>query len=356
LDKKIKIAIVVYTLKSGGLERVVANQTILFDSLGFDVELFVVEHGIDYPFKGKLHVFNLGESQNIFSKIKKYFKIKKLIRNGNFDYVLDHRYRLNNLMETIWLKFIYKKQQLIYFIHSADLPSYINKKVASQSVIRFISVSKGIQNKVLQMYPKVNIETIYNNVDVSRKEFYFPEIKDNYILAVGRMDASNVKQFDVLIDCYSKSILSEKNIKLLILGSGTRKKNLEQQVSDLNLQDKVIFKGFETELYSFYKNAKYLVLCSKYEGLGMVLIESLLSGSPVISYNCDFGPNEIVQNQVNGLLVENQSQEKLINAMNLFVENESLYFNCKKNASHSVLKFSSKNIADQWMRFFNDKP
>lgn len=355
MDKKKKIAIVVYTLKSGGLERVVSNQTFLFQELGFDIDLFVLEDEIDYPYKGQLHKFDFKTSDGFFKKIKNYIKLKNEIQSGNFDFILDHRYRLNDLIESFWIKKIYKNQNVFYFIHSSDISGYLNENLANNPKIKFISVSQGIESKVREIYPKIQIQTIYNNVEVSKSDKIFNEIKDDYILAVGRMDDSNVKQFDVLIDCYSKSILPKNQIKLLILGSGIRMELLKKQVQDLNLQDLVIFKGFESELYSYYKNARYLVLSSKFEGLGMVLIESLLCETPVISFDCDFGPNEIIQDKVNGLLVENQNVNKLIEAMNLFIEDENLYSFCKSNALKSIEKFSKEHISKQWISILNDK-
>lgn len=355
MDKKIKIAIVVYTLKSGGLERVVSNQTMMFSRMGFEVDLFVLENEIEYPFEGKLHVYNLKKSDVIFNKLQKYLSLAKDIKKGNFDYVLDHRYRLNKYFENFWLNFIYKNQRLLYFVHSSDIGNYVNLKLANSSKIEFVSVSKGIENLLRDFYPKINIRTIYNAVEVVENEKYFNEFNQQFVLAVGRMDESNVKQFDVLIDSYAKSDLPQKNIKLLILGTGIKETDFKRQVSHLKLTDKVIFKGFETELFSYYKKAHFLILCSKYEGLPTVLIESLMCGTPVISYDCDFGPSEIILHKKNGLLVENQNSEKLTSAINLFVNDSDLYSICKENAKQSVQKFSVENIAQIWDDFFNDK-
>lgn len=355
MDKKLKIAIVVYSLKLGGLERVVSNQTQMFYDLGFDVELFVLEKEISFPYKGKLHVFELDIHDGFFDKMRKYFKIRNKIKSGNFDIVLDHRYRLNGFMESFWLNFIYKNQRLLYFIHSGDLKNYINKNLATASNIEFISVSKGIETKVKTLFPNIKIKTIYNNVEVSNLEIDFPEKNEQYILAAGRMDVSNVKQFDLLIDCYAKSNLPSQKIKLLILGSGVQMESLKKQVKNLKLQNLIIFKGFESDLFSYYKNAKFFVLSSKFEGLGMVLIESLLCGTPVVSFDCEFGPNEIIQDKINGLLVENQNQNQLIKAMNLWVHDEVLYEYCKANSVKSVTKFSQKVISEKWLNFFSDK-
>lgn len=355
MDKKNKIAIVVYTLSSGGLERVVANQTFLFSKMGYEVSLFVLENNVSYDFEAKFYTYDFKKDDSIFSKLMKYKLFKKDIQQGNFDFVMDHRYRLNGFMEVFWLKYLYKNQKKIYFIHSSDIKSYVNMKWVKNTQIEFIAVSEGVENLSKSQFSNLKIQTIYNNVDVEEEIVNFPEKFVDYILAVGRMDNSNVKQFDILIDCYSKSVLPQKNIKLLILGEGVLLDALRKQVIDLNLQDLVCFKGFEKHLYSYYSHAKFLVLSSKYEGLGMVLIESLMCETPVVSFDCDFGPSEIITNKYNGLLVENQNKIELTHAMNSFIEDEKLYVFCKRNSKRSVFKFSEESISKKWQKFFNDK-
>ena len=77
--KKTKIAIVTYTLNFGGLERVVSNQSMLLDGLGFEVTLFVLENKIGYPFAGDIHVYNFQSKEKLLKKIYNYKKLKENI-------------------------------------------------------------------------------------------------------------------------------------------------------------------------------------------------------------------------------------------------------------------------------------
>jgi N-acetylgalactosamine-N,N'-diacetylbacillosaminyl-diphospho-undecaprenol 4-alpha-N-acetylgalactosaminyltransferase len=133
------------------------------------------------------------------------------------------------------------------------------------------------------------------------------------------------------------------------MGDGVSLKHLKQLACDLHLQDNVVFLGRKQNPFPFYKEAKCTVLTSKNEGFPMVLIESLATGTPVISYDCDSGPSEIIQNGVNGWLVADQNPQKMTDALNEMVENEKLYLHCKANSKQSVASFSLESIGENWL-------
>lgn len=347
---------VTYSLSSGGLERVVANSTFLFAELGYDVHLYVLESKIDYQFTGKLHQYNI-DQLGFLAKIKTYLNIQKSIKQNNFTLVIDHRYRLNWITEIIWQKLIYKKQKVFNYIHSSNISNYLfNSGELNRFLFKnrlFICVSLGIENKVKRQFPFLNTQTIYNFVDfkVADKTENPPE---KYILSIARMDVENVKQIDVLLECYAKSTLPEKKIRLIILGDGVRLEEMKNLAKQLNISYLVDFKGFTPNPEYYLKNALFTVLTSKYEGLPTVLVESLLMKTPVISFDCETGPNEIIIDQFNGLLIENQSKEKMIDGMNELATNEEFYKKIKQNSYNSVEKFQKDAVIKEWKKVIND--
>ena len=187
---------------------------------------------------------------------------------------------------------------------------------------------------------------------IKLKEEFIPETQ-NYILAAGRMN-NDIKQFDQLIIAYSKSNLPQKAIDLVFLGEGKNQEKYIQLAKNLGLENRVKFFGYQENPFPYYKNAIFTVLSSKNEGFPNVLIETLATQTPVIAFNCFSGPNEIIEHEHNGLLVENQNFEAFTKSMNRMVEDQNLYNNCKLNAKQSVRKFDVEIIGQQWQNLFKN--
>ncbi|MCV9928332.1 glycosyltransferase [Flavobacterium sp. LS1R49] len=355
--RKHKIALVGYRLNKGGLEKVMSSLSVYFGQKGIDIHNIVFVDDIGYPYSGTL--VNIGRMKlgknKVFEKLKLFLFFKKYIKENQFDYIIDFRYRIKPFQEYILSKFVYNSKT-IYTVHNSWLQTYLpNSKFLTRQICKgkhsVVCVSNGIKMLVEEKFQLQNSVLIYNPIDLDKMKTIANDqidIKMPYIIAAGRFDSNNVKQFDRLIIAYSNSILPQNDISLVLLGDGELSDAYKEVAIESGVSDKIHILGFKSNPYKYFKNALFLVLCSKYEGFGMTLIEALACETPVISFNCVSGPNEIIINNENGLLVENQNFDKLIDAMNLFVEDTVLYNQCKNNSLRSIERFSIEKIGKQW--------
>jgi len=166
-----------------------------------------------------------------------------------------------------------------------------------------VAVSQGVAQGVSSVLnlDKNNIKTIYNPIvcsDLFQKAkiaVEHPWIKEKefpIILGVGRLVYQ--KNFSALIKAFAL-VKKHKPSKLIILGDGKERNNLQQLVHDFNLSEDVDLPGFNDNPYAFMDKSDIFVLSSITEGLPNVLIEALACGCPVISTYCSEGPAEILE-------------------------------------------------------------
>lgn len=159
-----------------------------------------------------------------------------------------------------------------------------------------------------------------------------------------------MKGMDVLLQAFSQ--LNEQNVRLFIIGDGSERKHLEQQAEHLGVSEKVHFLGKQKRaaIASYLHQADCFVLASRSETFGVVYIEALATGTPVIATACG-GPSDIVTEE-NGMLVTVDDAEALAAAMKKMMLSSAKYDHAKIAASASEL-YSAKAVAAQLGEYFS---
>ena len=157
------------------------------------------------------------------------------------------------------------------------------------------------------------------------------------------------KGFDRLIDAWS--LLPQEirnNWKLDIYGDGPLKSVLTKQIEDLKINTSVSINTPTKRIFDEYSKSAFLVMTSYSEGFCMAILEALSVGIPVISFDFQFGPKEMIINGSNGLLVKNGDIRSLSESIARLINDNTLREQLASNAKMSVSKYQEDNVMHMW--------
>lgn len=177
--------------------------------------------------------------------------------------------------------------------------------------------------------------------------YKLPNFRKKNILTVGRLDY--IKGFDILIEAFS--ILRDENEEwsLTIVGSGEEEKKLKNLSKKLGLESCIHFVGATKHLDQYFRNASFFCCSSRFEGFGMVILEAMSYGLPVISFDCDCGPREIIDSSF-GILVKDIDSKKLAMSFSEFIKlSDSKYEIMSINAYNTSKNYSLENVSKVWL-------
>lgn len=263
----------------------------------------------------------------------------------------------------IMLKFLFRFQTKI-IVRNINTMSRIldEKKGFYQSVIvkslfnvffskadHIINQCKAMEADFVTTYPRAATKTsvIYNPVNphlemIAKENQVVPEASEPYLLCIGRLVEQ--KSFHLAIEAFKIIAELYPSLRLKILVQGPLERALRAKAEHLSLGRRVDFEGFQKETTRFYLGAKATVLTSIYEGFPNVLIESITLGTPVVAFDCPSGPCEIIEEGVNGFLIEPQSVEALAIAFKKVLRGRLSESRIKETAK----RFSSQKIIDDY--------
>ena len=199
---------------------------------------------------------------------------------------------------------------------------------------------QGLKNIKAKIIPIAN-PTPYVNTN------HTPSLEYKTVLAMGRLTYQ--KGFDLLIDAWALVCKINLDWTLRIVGTGEDEENLKQQAKNLGIEDRVEFVLATKSVEIHYTTSSFYCLSSRFEGLPMVLLEAQAFGLPIVAFDCDTGPSELV-NSKNGILVEKENIEKLsIALLSSMDDSESQYMEKVNSAVSTSNKFTVKNQIGLWL-------
>ncbi|WP_033133709.1 glycosyltransferase family 4 protein [Acinetobacter sp. MN12] len=337
-----KILFIINSLKNkSGSERVaveLANKMSRMD--GYEITLLNRESTKDnsaYPLVENVNVIRL--TGNIF---KFYRKLKKYTATYSYDAVIVHNMGKLSLLCT----FLPKVKKLVTLEHV----SFISRPKTVQLLSRFFYKRIG-QVITLTQNDKDQFDKFHSNVIVIPNFSPFPIISapqkgSKQIVAIGRL--TDQKNYIHLLQAWEKIYQTIPDWQLNIYGEGEQETILHNYIREHSLRH-ISLKGSTSNVKQVYEQSSFFVMSSKYEGLPMVLIEAQSFGLPIVSYNCPFGPSDIIKNHENGLLVQDQNVSELAAAILKVASSPDLLGQFAKNSLLNAQKYQPEQILKIWI-------
>lgn len=242
----------------------------------------------------------------------------------------------------------------LYGTSQKTIDTFLKPKYEKSGSI--IVVSNSMKLEYIEVFPDLEhkIKVLPNFIDIQKIEQdslqVIPE-KDSFFLCCSRLDPR--KDIATIIHAFSLWKRNKNHLeKLFILGSGLDKKNLEELVKSLFLEKEVIFLGQKENPYPYMKQAKLFLHASLQEGFGLVLVEAMACGTPVIATDCPVGPKEILLDGTCGILVPMKDVNAFYNSIETLMENHSMYSEYQEKGYRRAFDFEQSKIVSTLAQFF----
>lgn len=184
---------------------------------------------------------------------------------------------------------------------------------------------------------------------------FFPkesaELVNKQVIMVGRYN--DAKGYDYLIPAWEIVHLRHPDWALNVYGSGELRDQVKEWIRERHLETTIIMHNPVDNIMEKYKDSSICVLSSRYEGFSLVILEAMSCGVPVVSFDCPYGPRNIIKNGEDGILIEPLNCQALAEGICQLIENKSLRMQLGANARENVLRFSQDSIMEQWEDLFH---
>lgn len=198
------------------------------------------------------------------------------------------------------------------------------------------------------------IERVFPNpVKVRDIEVCSSENRKKSIIAAGRL--VDVKNYDLLIDAFSKISNDFGEYNLEIYGQGELRDHLQNKISSLGLDDRIILAGHTNDVRDEMRTASIFVLCSRFEGMPNSLMEAMAEGTPVIATDCPAGgPRFLIENDKTGILIPVNDADALAKEMAYLLNNPDTAQKMGENAKESMKKHSEEDFFYNWEHLLSE--
>lgn len=350
----VKVAIFVPSMTGGGAERAMMNLANNFVSRDISVDLVLVEALGAYlaSVDSRVRIVNLncGRLAKSILRLAKYYQ-------KNQPTVILSALDDANVVSLLAKKIACMPTRHFVSVHTSIRSTMCSSRRSPVKEVVFrlmqimypsadgvITVSEGVKEDIIKLVGVADdrVHKIYNPIttdsinDMAREPLDHPWFTDSgipVVLSVGRL--TGVKDYQTLIKAFG-NVVRNRECRLVILGDGEKREELESLIDAMGLKECVLLPGFQQNPFKWMSRAALFVLSSKLEGLPNVLIEAMACGVPIVSTDCFSGPNEILEDGRWGKLVPVGDVDAMTDAIIDVLDNGSSV-DVKERAAHFTI-------------------
>lgn len=349
-----KILFFIYSLGSGGAERVISVLSSEFSKRGYEVHVALISNrNVYYPLEKRVKLHFLCDHQQLCKSFAQRFigrlsRIRSLAKQIKPDAIVSFTSVLNT--------------EVCFALAGIDIPIIVSERndpsidPASKvrQILRKLAYFKPkhfvFQTLDAQMYFSSKIQErstiVFNPLTEGLPEPFCGQ-REKKIVSICRLNQQ--KNIPLLIDAFNDFILLHPDYTLEIFGDGSIRDNIENYIRKLQLQDRVILRGFCKDVHQQILNASMFVLSSDYEGMPNALMEAMAIGIPCISTDCPCGgPRMLIRHGENGMLIPVAGKEELKQTMCYFADHPEDAARMGKNAEQLRIIASTREICSVW--------
>ncbi|SIS37071.1 Glycosyltransferase involved in cell wall bisynthesis [Zobellia uliginosa] len=353
-----RIDFVISNLGSDGAQRVVATLANYFSEKGHKIRIITFREGDRYQLNPSVERVRLHDTLMIFDSnlVRAAWHLSDFYRkkSNRPDIISSHIHTMG--LVTIPISRLYGIKLVVSEHNNFQATKVsLKKRILWDFLYRFPDTVT-----ILTSFDKAFFEKRNKNVIVMPNPLSFePSLgledrSDKTIVVAGNLDRFHHKGFDNLMYIVAGVVKKHADWQFKIVGDGAKGLSiLRAKAEELGVAEAIEFAGYRSDIKEILQTSEIFMLCSRYEGLPMVLMEAASQGIACIAYDCISGPSEIIQDGRSGLLVNNQDVDDMVRKTNILIENRTLRKELGQNATKDVEKFSIDKIGQKWQDIFN---
>ena len=345
--------------RSGGTERVstvIANELV---ARGYEVYFLSLEYGKDpfFHIDSRIHMASL-EMERKSKKINFFRIIKDLrtfIKINDIEYIvgIDVISSIFTIPATFKLETkVIAWEHFNYFAKVGNKLQNFERSFGRWLSCKFGQVVVTLTEEDCVAYREhikcsANVIKIFNPVTIQRA--VSSNLNTKNVIAVGRLVPQ--KGFDLLLKAWKVVKKNDTEWSLTIIGSGEEEAKLLYLAEELKISNSVNFIPNTKNVMKHYLNSSIYALSSRYEGFGLVLVEAKTFGLPIVSFSCKSGPSEIINDKIDGFLVEEENYQEMAKKLLKLMNDKDLRIRMGKEAFQEN-RFDLVKIIEQWEKLF----